>query len=527
MVLLVILIVGCTRFRLLDIPLERDEGEYAYAGQLILQGFPPYELAYNMKLPGTYYAYAAGMAVFGQTTAGIHLMLLTVNALATIFIFLLGRALSGTTAGLVACASYGLMSTSMAVLGTAAHATQFVVLFAVPGTWLLWRALQSGRRGTMFFSGLLYGLAFVMKQQGFFFGLFGLLVLVWCEWSWSPRPSVKESAQRIGLFVLGAGLPLMSICGLLAAAGVFSKFWFWTFTYAWQYATNIPVAEGFGNLLNYLRDNFGFYAGFWILAGAGLLATLYDKADRRRIFFVLGLLFFSFLGTIPGCHFYNHYFVLMLPALALIVGLAVGRLPSALPGRMKAIPAVLFAGVMLWGVWLQRAAFFQLPPPALNQALYGDNPFVEAAVVAGYIREHSGPDARVAVFGSEPEIYFYARRHSATGYIYTDSLMENQPYAATMQHEMIREIESAKPEYFVVVINSYSWMFQESSDMEIWVWAQKYTDEYYDCVGLVDLRRGTPGLNLWGDATKNFISKLAQYYTGNPGQYLEVYKRKS
>lgn len=37
-------------------PLERDEGEYAYAGQLMLQGIPPYQLAYNMKLPGTYAA---------------------------------------------------------------------------------------------------------------------------------------------------------------------------------------------------------------------------------------------------------------------------------------------------------------------------------------------------------------------------------------------------------------------------------------------------------------------------------------
>ncbi len=37
--------VACARIRLLGLPLERDEGEYAYAGQLILQVIPPYELA--------------------------------------------------------------------------------------------------------------------------------------------------------------------------------------------------------------------------------------------------------------------------------------------------------------------------------------------------------------------------------------------------------------------------------------------------------------------------------------------------
>lgn len=45
------------RLRLADVPLERDEGEYAYAGQLILDGIPPYRLAYNMKFPGAYYAF--------------------------------------------------------------------------------------------------------------------------------------------------------------------------------------------------------------------------------------------------------------------------------------------------------------------------------------------------------------------------------------------------------------------------------------------------------------------------------------
>jgi hypothetical protein len=159
-VLAVLLFTGFIRVRLLEMPLERDEGEYAYAGQLILQGIPPYELAYNMKLPGTYFAYALGMAIFGQTTAGIHLTLFAVNVLTIIFVFLLGRKLFGTTAGLVACASYALTSVSTAVVGTAAHATQFVVLFAVPGTLLLWNGLNQVRAGRFFSAGCCLGWRF-------------------------------------------------------------------------------------------------------------------------------------------------------------------------------------------------------------------------------------------------------------------------------------------------------------------------------------------------------------------------------
>src|SRR5438552_14930481 len=50
---IVLTLVVAIRIRLLGIPLERDAGEYAYAGQLILQGIPTYKLAYNMQFPGT------------------------------------------------------------------------------------------------------------------------------------------------------------------------------------------------------------------------------------------------------------------------------------------------------------------------------------------------------------------------------------------------------------------------------------------------------------------------------------------
>jgi hypothetical protein len=51
---LILLGAAAIRLRLLDIPLDRDEGEYAYFGQLLLEGVPPYAAAYNLKAPGIY-----------------------------------------------------------------------------------------------------------------------------------------------------------------------------------------------------------------------------------------------------------------------------------------------------------------------------------------------------------------------------------------------------------------------------------------------------------------------------------------
>jgi len=67
--IIIVLFVSIVRIRLLAVPLERDEGEYAYAGQLILQGIAPYRLLCNMKMPGIYAAYALILAVFGLEKA--------------------------------------------------------------------------------------------------------------------------------------------------------------------------------------------------------------------------------------------------------------------------------------------------------------------------------------------------------------------------------------------------------------------------------------------------------------------------
>src|SRR5687767_1267946 len=87
--LLVLILLGsaAVRIRLLDVPLDRDEGEYAWMGSLILEGIPPYARAYHGKMPGIYLVYALGLAAFGPTIAAVHLLLAIANALAIVLMF--------------------------------------------------------------------------------------------------------------------------------------------------------------------------------------------------------------------------------------------------------------------------------------------------------------------------------------------------------------------------------------------------------------------------------------------------------
>ena len=143
LLLVLLILFSLIRFRLREVPLERDEGEYAYAAQLLLQGVPPYQSVYTMKLPGTSFAYSAILLLFGESAAGIHLGLLVVNAATILLVYVLARRLFGVLAGVVAAAAYGLLSTSPSVMGFAAHATHFVMLPALGGILLLLRGLET------------------------------------------------------------------------------------------------------------------------------------------------------------------------------------------------------------------------------------------------------------------------------------------------------------------------------------------------------------------------------------------------
>ena len=118
--------------------------------------------------------------------------------------------------------------------------------------------------------------------------------------------------------------------------------------------------------------------------------------------------------------------------------------------------------------------------------------------------------------GSEPQIYFYAGRRSATGYIYTYPLMELQPYAAAMQRQMIQEIETADPRYLVFVKASASWLIRPDSDRTIFGWFNQY-QRSFTRVGVVDVVSQKETVYRWGEASVD--------YTPRSDAWLMVFER--
>lgn len=514
--LLILALAGSVRIRLLDVPLERDEGEYAYAGQLILQGYPPYAKAYNMKLPGIYYAYAAIMAVFGETHRGIHAGLLVVNAATIVLVFFLGRRLFGNVTALAASAAFALMSLSQGVLGFTANAEHFVLPPALAGVLLLLHAVDSSRAWQYFASGLLLGTAFIIKQHGMFFPLFAGVYLVALDVKQPPRLWLHAVGKYLWLGG-GVALPFVAVCAVLYLAGVFETFWFWVFQYAAAYVNQVPVYVGITWFPGSLWQVAQPCLVLWVLALIGLAASW---AWARREFLIL---FFgcSLLSVFPGFYFREHYFILLLPAVALLAGVgavSLGSLGAPLRNARseRAVTVLVTLAALAYSFYAERAYLFFWSPTEVARMTYGANPFPESLVIAEYLQKHTSPEDRIAVIGSEPQIYFYARRHSATGHIYTYALMEDHPFVRHMQEEMIQEIETARPEYLVFVNIPSSWLEDAKSDRFIFEWFERY-EKGFDRVGVVLLTGAEPRY-YWDDEARN--------YTLSGGYWVSILKRR-
>lgn len=508
LLILVVLLTVFIRLRLLDVPLERDEGEYAYAGQLILDGVMPYAQAYNMKMPGIYFAYAGIEAVFGQTCRGVRIGALVLNVATILMLFFFARDIFGPVVGLASATAFGLLSLGTSVQGIMANAEHFVILPAVAGVYCLVAATRRQHPLLFWASGLLLGTAFLMKQHGIAFIAFAGLYL--CIVELRRKPFKKSRfAERLGVFALGVILPFAVICVVLWCSGVFDRFWFWTFQYACEYVSSVPLSAGLEVLALRLKVIAGSAAAIWILAGVGAAGTLLNPTLRKRGWFVWGFVLFSFLAICPGFYFRPHYFILLLPAVSLLAGCGFGGLTS-LCNRAKLhfvkflVPAGVAVLVLFFSIYPQRQVLFQLSPIAVSRMMYGANPFPESLEIARFIKDNSSEDDTVAVIGSEPQIYFYADRRSATGYIYTYALMEPHQFAAQMQEEMIAEIEAANPKFLLFINVPASWLVRPESDRTLFDWFGRHHQEYYEVAGIADIFGDAPTVYRWNEDAMNY-----------------------
>jgi len=490
---LVVILLGSIvlRFHLLPIPLERDEGEYAYAGQLILQGTHPYEQVYSMKLPGMYFIYALIIYLLGESPTAIHTGLLVVNLMTILLLFFFTRKLFDEATGLASAATFTILSVNPFVHGVFAHAEHFVILFIMASLLILLYSWDANGRKEVFWSGFLAGIACLMKQHALSFAGLALAALLMDSLFRKDKPSRKFYLTPL-IFLVGLVTPLLITCIYFYQLGLGEKFLFWTFFYAREYISATEPLSGFSELKRNITLIFKYASAFWILGATGVLSVFSPGINMKKRLFIGLFIVFSSLAVTPGFYFREHYFIMILPVVSLLVALSFRFIHehSRRFSRTFLFAPAAFILIMAAGtsIFQMQDYLFKMSPLAAVRLTHSLNPFPESLPIAAYIKENSAPTDKIAIIGSEPQIYFYAQRRGATGFIYMYPLMENHKFALAMQERMIREIETAKPRYLVFVHIPTSWLGKESSYDLVFRWFYAYAADHYIQRGLVEIR---------------------------------------
>ncbi|HAL45383.1 MAG TPA: hypothetical protein DCP47_05645 [Phycisphaerales bacterium] len=506
--ILLISITVFIRIRTLAVPLERDESEYAYTAQLMLKGIPPYSLAYNMKMPGIYAVYAVILAIFGQTASGIHLSVIFINIATVILLFYLVKKFFGFAAGVASASFFAILSISSSIQ-VSANAENFVVLPVIAAILLLYKYEEARKIWHLLLAGLLLGISFIIKQHAFGFILFSYFFIFWNQIRQKPR-SINKITGIFLLYSFFIFLPFAVTCLIMYCTGVFEKFWFWTFDYAHRYVSIVTLEQG----INEFKANFFPILAqspfIWIISLIGLLCVILKKSLRKFAIISTAFLICSFLTVCPGLFFRQHYFMLLLPAVLIFAGAAIYTVQQLFKSenRKNVIAIVIIAAAWFQTFYNQKDTFLESDPVKLGNIIYSWNHVNEMAEVAKFIKANSEPNDKIAVLGSEPQIYFYAQRLSATSYIYMYPLLEPHPYAIEMQNELIYQVESAKPRFIVFVNNFYSWLPISNQKNLILEWMPKYVKYYYKKFGAVEYLPDKKTMYYWKENIPPNLEKV-------------------
>lgn len=485
------IIVLQSRIQLLAIPLERDEAGFAYIGHWLLRGKELYVDMVDNKLPGLYMLYALITSLFGYNATGVHIGLLLVNIASGVCFYLLLREVYNKMIAALATAFFLLLVTAPNVVGFAAHATQILLPFVLGGFLLFWRGISSGKRHLFFFAGLLLGFAFMIKQQSVVFGI--LAAGFW--WPLRIRKGERIPVMEWVLLGIGGLLPVAITISYFYLTGHLNELFFWTYLQpAGMAATfNITRSELFFNIFPKIIVEFVF---IWIVAAAGLIAIWLSGFHKNKSLFGVLLGVLGLGSVVIGAAFYNHYFILAMPGIALLAAFFIYWLSmrKGLVGEWLAFGLAIF--LLLWPVIKLKEYFFKPDYAVIHQKAYNQNLFPEIERIGEELAKRVKEGDRIAVLGSEPGVLMAADREGCSKHLFMYPLLSDPKTSPALQQEFIQELQNCSPEYIVWNNASGSWStgYEELKMFkELMVWAK----ENYATIGLAEFRPGAPGYILW------------------------------
>jgi len=382
-----------------------SEAMYSVVANEIVDGGRPYIDAVERKPPLLFWTYAAVFKVAGKFNwKALHIVALVWTLCAMVGLYVIGRELFDRNTGLIAALFYSVFQPWWTWKNLTFDAEMLMNLPIIWAWAISFHRRSSPLRPELFAAGTLLGAAFLFKQPAAIaavpLGIYLLLPSYRASRSLTPTNSIIQATMlTVGFF---AALGLVAI--VLWKQGILRDAFYWTI--ADHDVPHVFWQKGIANTLTFL--------GACLPLVIGAIMAWRDKgeiwagrvAERIALF---GLLAASAIGAAAGARFYPHYYVQLVPPLALLAAPYYARLWSRTmqPSCWLLRPRVTYAWLALTVI-----AFSIKHWTGLAQR--------RGSSEAGrYLFTHSRPDDRIFVWGQTPEIYLDAHRRPASRYITT------------------------------------------------------------------------------------------------------------
>jgi 4-amino-4-deoxy-L-arabinose transferase-like glycosyltransferase len=479
------------RLHYFRVPLERDEGEYAYIAKTIERGGVPYRDAFNQKPPAIFFTYYAIFKVFGERAQDLRLGLYFYNLISAFMLYMLARMIFGNPAGALAAFIFVFVTSERRLLAHAAN-TEIFMLLPMILSWFF--ALKESGGGAkemvnIFLAGFFSCTALLYKQVAA--ANYAGIIIFYLYSGLARKENFKDILKKLCLSISGFLLPLLAVIGYFSLNGALGDFLYQVLYHNIEYSNIMKEIFPQSHLVGHFINTFLFIAqsqaAWWVLAAMSFVFIL--RSDKRDEKAVLIWFIVSLAGVSAGFRFTLHYFLQAMPALSMLAGYGIVKVFAYTRKiRIKPVRPLIRAAFVALIIALPAKAnsyYYSLTPGQLAYVIYSDSPFREAVNVSGYIRQNSADGEEIFVLGSEPEIYFYSGRKSVSKYIFTYPL--TYPYSDVLkkQKEVVSAVKSRKPAFILYVLYPFSFSFAPDTPTYLVDEMNNIVEENYRLDGIV------------------------------------------
>jgi 4-amino-4-deoxy-L-arabinose transferase-like glycosyltransferase len=421
-----------------DVPMISDEGSYAYVAHFWTDEYQLYRDIPFDRPQGIFLVYDLILSVIGSDVESLRMGAAIYNVGTALALWLVAQRLFDAEAAWLSALLFAIVSVSPSIEGFTANAELFASLPLTLAALMTWR----GRWG---WAGVFSGLAFLLKP----IGLSGLILAL--GWVVLMRASWRGGLRAIAAFSLS---PLL----MLGHGYLIGWNYFWHAVVERKLTADTVVAHDFLTQGMNFIDSLAITAPAWLVLVA-LTAVAYPTWTARTRAFVWLWVVSSLLGMAVGGHWSRHYYVQLVPALALMAAPGACRLLRS-PRRPFSHWVVLGALVVFGAVELP---LWFSPPDVVSERIYARPAYVLNDEIAAYVSQHTTEDETIYVAFYQSEIYYLARRRNAVPQMFRYELAYPNVYGQIVSSISRREpamvvwvqpppVEYATPEQFEAVL---------------------------------------------------------------------------